>query len=63
MQVDVNSVVLAALIYSALHGLFFIADVRGATGEADGGEVMTTIRNSILAYVDDALFGAIQTNS
>jgi len=58
MQVDVNSVVLAARIYSALHGRFFIADGSGAAREADGGEVMTTIRNSILAYVDDALFGA-----
>lgn len=57
MQVDVNSIVLAARIYSALHGKFFIADTNGATIEADGGDVMTTIRNSIVAYVDDALFG------
>ena len=62
MQVDVNSVVLAARIYSALHGRFFIADVNGTPGEADGGEVMATIRNSILAYVDDALFGAAKPN-
>ena len=63
MQVDVNSIVLAARIYSALHGRFFIGDVNGATREADGGEVMATIRNSILAYLDDALFGAAQTES
>ncbi len=58
MEVDVNSVVLAARVYAALHGRYFITDVNGGSNEADGGEVMTTIRNSILAYVDDALFGA-----
>jgi len=58
MEVDVNSIVLAARVYSALHGKFFIADASGGSAEADGGEVMTTIRNAILAYVDDALFGA-----
>jgi hypothetical protein len=63
MQVDVNSVVLAARIYSALHERFFIAEVSGATGEADGGEVMTTIRNSILSYIDEGVFGLTKPNS
>ncbi len=62
MQVDVNSIVLAARIYAALHGKFFIADANGASNEADGGEVMTAIRNSIVAYVDDTLFGAMTTS-
>ena len=57
MQVDVNSVILAARIYAALHGRYVITDGKGKTDEADGGEVMTAIRNSILAYIDDALFG------
>jgi len=61
MQVDVNSIVLAARIYSALHGRFFISDVSGGKAEADGGEVMSAIRNSIVAYVDDALFGSNPT--
>jgi hypothetical protein len=58
MQVDVNSVVLAARIYAALHGKFFIANTNGASVEADGGEVLATIRNSVLAYMDDALFSS-----
>jgi hypothetical protein len=63
MEVDVNSVVLAARIYAALRGKFFIANVSGTDSEADGGEVMSTIRNSIVAYVDDALFGATTPRS
>jgi hypothetical protein len=42
---------------------FFIADVSGTSQQADGGEVMTVVRNSILAYVDGAVFGASKTNS
>lgn len=58
MQVDVNSIVLAARIYSALQGRFFISDGSGKHAHADGGEVMNTIRESIVAYVDETLFGA-----
>jgi len=58
MQVDVNSIVLAARIYSALHGQFFITDVSDSNIEADGGKVMAAIRNSIIAYVDETAFGS-----
>jgi hypothetical protein len=53
MEVDVNTVVLAARVYTALRERFFIADVCGNTADADGGKVIATIREAIVDYVDE----------
>ena len=57
MEVDVNSVVLAARVYAALRERFFITANSGDPAEADGGEVMAAIRGTIVAYVDETVFG------
>jgi hypothetical protein len=57
MEVDVNTVVLAARVYAALRERFFIADVCGGKADADGGEVIATIRGAMVDYVDET-FGA-----
>ena len=53
MEVDVNSVVLAARLYASLRERFFVANGQGDQAEADGGAVMTTLRETIIAYVDE----------
>ena len=53
MDIDVNTVVLAARVYAGLRERFFIADVCADKAEADGGEVIATIRRSIVDYVNE----------
>jgi hypothetical protein len=55
MEVEVNSVVLAARIYSAVREKFFICNGAGDQADADGGDVIATIRGAILTYVDEAI--------
>jgi hypothetical protein len=60
MEVDVNTVVLAARVYVALRERFFIADVCGDKDDADGGEVIATIRGAIVDYVDEKFGTSLQ---
>jgi hypothetical protein len=53
MEIDINSVILAARVYARLRERFLIADMSSAKTEADGGEVIATIRGAILTYVDE----------
>ena len=53
MEVDVNSVVLAARLYASLRESFFIGNRSGDHAEADGGAVITTIRETIVGYVEE----------
>ena len=58
MQIDVNSIVLAARVYAALHERFFVANASGETAEADGGDVLATIRGAVLNYVEEQIGAA-----
>ena len=55
MEIDVNSVVLAARVYAALSGRFFLANASGDKAEADGGEVLAAIRGAIINYVEEQI--------
>jgi hypothetical protein len=48
VEIDVNSVVLSARVYAALRKRFFIAELPGDKTDADGGEVIATIRGVIV---------------
>ena len=55
MTIDVNSVVLAARVYAALRESFFIGTAPRNSAEADGGEVLGTIRDAIVNYVEEQI--------
>ena len=55
MQIDVNSVVLGTRIYAALRERFLVVSASGDTAEADGGEVLATIRGVIVKYVEEQM--------
>ncbi len=55
MEIEVNSLVLATRIYAALRERFFVGHASGDTAEADGGEVLATIRDAIVNYVKDEI--------
>lgn len=55
MAIDVNSAVLATRVYAALRGRFFIGNASRDTAEADGGEVLATIRSAIVTYLEEEL--------
>ena len=55
MTIDVNSVVLAARVYAALRERFFIGTAPRNSAEADGGEVLGTIRDAIVDYVEEQI--------
>lgn len=59
MEVEVNTIVLAARVYAALRERFFIAGHCGDKADADGGEVIATIRAAIVNYVNE-IVGASQ---
>jgi hypothetical protein len=60
MEVNVNTVVLAARVYAALRERFFIADACGDSADADGGEVIATIRGAIVDYIDETFGASLQ---
>ena len=53
MEIEVNSFVLATRVYAALRERFFVGHASGDTAEADGGEVLATIRGEIVNYVKE----------
>jgi hypothetical protein len=53
MEIDVNSMVLATRVYAALRGRFFVGYASADTAEADGGEVLATIRGAIVKYLEE----------
>ncbi len=55
MAIDVNSAVLATRIYAALRERFFVGNSSGDTAEADGGEVLATIRGAIVSYLKEEI--------
>ncbi len=55
MELDVNSLVLATRVYAALRERFFVGHASGDTAEADGGEVLATIRGAIVSYVREEI--------
>jgi len=55
MEIDVNSVVLATRVYAGLRERFFIANASGHSAEADGGEVLATIRGAIVSYLEEQI--------
>jgi hypothetical protein len=55
MEIDVNSSVLATRIYAALRERFFFGHASGDTTEAEGGEVLATIRGAIVNYVQEEI--------
>ncbi len=55
MEIDVNSMVLATRVYAALRGRFFVGPASGDTVEADGGDVLTTIRGAIVTYMEEQI--------
>jgi len=58
MEIDVNSVVLATRVYSAVRERFFVAKASGDTEEADGGEVLAAIRDEIVDYLEEQIGAA-----
>jgi hypothetical protein len=58
MDVDINSVVLATRVYAVLRERFLVVNGSGDKAEADGGEVLATIRSAITEYVDEQLRAA-----
>ncbi len=58
MEIDLNSSVLATRLYAALRERFFVGNKSGDTAEADGGEVLATIRDSIVKYVEEQMGAA-----
>ena len=55
MEIDVNSVVLAMRVYSALRERFFIGNTPGDPAEADGGEVLAAIRGAVVNYLEEQI--------
>jgi hypothetical protein len=55
MEIDVNSVVLAARVYAALRERFFIGNTPRDSAEADGGEVLANIRGAIVNYLEEQI--------
>ena len=55
MEIDVNSVVLSLRIYAALRNRFFIGNAPGDSAEADGGEVLATVRGEIVNYLEEQI--------
>lgn len=55
MKIDINSVVLAARVYAALRERFFIGNAPRNSAEADGGEVLATIRDAIVNYAEEQI--------
>jgi hypothetical protein len=55
MDIDVNSVVLATRVYAALRERFFIGNASRDSAEADGGDVLATIRDTIVNYVEEQI--------
>jgi hypothetical protein len=55
MEIDVNSMVLATRVYAALRERFFVGHASGDTTEADGGEVLATIRGAIVNYMEEQI--------
>jgi hypothetical protein len=55
MEIDINSVVLATRVYAALRERFFIGNARRDAAEADGGEVLATIRDAIVNYAEEQI--------
>jgi hypothetical protein len=53
MDVDINTAVLASRIYATLREQFFVGKRPGDKTEADGGEVIATIRKAIVSYMDE----------
>jgi hypothetical protein len=53
MDVDINTAVLASRVYAALREQFFIGKRSGDETEADGGEVIATIRGAVVGYLDE----------
>jgi hypothetical protein len=48
-------VVLATRVYAALRERFFIGTAPRNSAEADGGEVLGTIRDAIVNYVEEQI--------
>jgi hypothetical protein len=55
MEIDVNSTVLATRVYAALRERFFVGHASGDAAEADGGEVLATIRGAIVNYLEEQI--------
>ena len=55
MEIDVNSMVLATRVYAAVRERFFVGHASGDTAEADGGEVLATIRGAIVNYMEEQI--------
>ena len=55
MQIDVNSIILATRVYAALRERYFVGNAAGEAAEADGGEVLATIRGVIVQYVEEQI--------
>jgi len=55
MEIDINSVVLAARVYASLRERFFVGNARRDSAEADGGEVLAAIRDAIVNYVEEQI--------
>ena len=55
MEIDVNSVILATRVYAALRERYFVGNSAGDRAEADGGDVLTTIRVAIVNYVEEQI--------
>ena len=55
MEIDVNSVVLGMRIYAALRERFFVGNAPGDSSEADGGEVLASIRGVIVNYLEEQI--------
>lgn len=53
MDVDINTAVLASRIYASLRERFFVGSRACDETEADGGEVIATIRKAIVSYMDE----------
>jgi hypothetical protein len=47
--------VLATRVYAALRERFFVGHASGDTAEADGGEVLATIRGAIVNYMEEQI--------
>ena len=60
MEIDVKSVILSTRVYAALRERFFIGHAAADTVEADGGEVLATIRDMIVHYVQEQM-GVVET--
>ena len=55
MKIDINSVVLATRVYTALRERFFIGNAPKDSSEAVGGDVLSTIRDAIVDYVEEEI--------